>query len=510
MKSESFKKGIISSTFFSFLAKLLVFCNSLVIAFYFGANIRVDFYFYIISFIGILVGFFSSLNQAVIIPHAMHIRENIDHSSSVKFLNFFIVFYLTLGTIISILIACFPVYFFRFISSYNVNQIKENIQLIYLLTPLSLLMLLVNYFNEILISMRYFSISMVTSMINNSISICFIFFWGEKFKISSVATGLLVGYILNIVILTLLVYKKLEWNCKFDMKNITKKILSNSFYVQMANLTTFFTSYTPLYLLSGLGAGVITSFNFGTSISQLPNQLIAAQFSSVVGVKLNELSARNEILKLYEVFITTTKFLLYLVVPISFFFFQFADEIVSIFLKRGAFDQSSVEQTALFLRFLGLLLPALVINSMAARLFIATQKIKLSFWYQIITNIGLIILLIILVNFFKINGYLLGINIVYLMNIFGIYFLFKKYFDSLSYSVILLYFLKLIFISAILSAIIFFISSRVSIDVTSLKMLIMGALFFLFYTIVSLVFNINSEFNQFVYNFFKSIKSIKQ
>ena len=45
-KVESYKKGIALSTLYNVFNKGLVFCLSLLIAYFFGAQLKVDIYFY--------------------------------------------------------------------------------------------------------------------------------------------------------------------------------------------------------------------------------------------------------------------------------------------------------------------------------------------------------------------------------------------------------------------------------------------------------------------------------
>ncbi|MBK7649512.1 MAG: hypothetical protein IPJ20_00535 [Flammeovirgaceae bacterium] len=60
------------------------------------------------------------------------------------------------------------------------------------------------------------------------------------------------------------------------------------------NITSFFASYVPIYLLSGFNPGIITALIYGQKTAELPTQLITNQVTSVVGIKLNELFGKKK------------------------------------------------------------------------------------------------------------------------------------------------------------------------------------------------------------------------
>src|SRR5256885_464037 len=93
IKAESYKKGIFLSTVFNIVNKGLVFCNSLIIAFFFGAQLKMDIYFYSYNTIVILSTFITSLNASVLIPESMRLRTRQGEEPAIQFLNFFLYLY---------------------------------------------------------------------------------------------------------------------------------------------------------------------------------------------------------------------------------------------------------------------------------------------------------------------------------------------------------------------------------------------------------------------------------
>ena len=81
LKTESYRKGILYSVFFNFVARSIAFLNAFVIAFYFGTNSTTDLYFYVLSFVTIVAGFINGMDTFVLIPESMRLRHQ--HSEEV-------------------------------------------------------------------------------------------------------------------------------------------------------------------------------------------------------------------------------------------------------------------------------------------------------------------------------------------------------------------------------------------------------------------------------------------
>jgi len=49
----------------------------------------------------------------------------------------------------------------------------------------------------------------------------------------------------------------------------------------------------PAYLISGLSPGLLTALQYGQRTAEIPNVILTTQFSSVAGIKFNDLAARH-------------------------------------------------------------------------------------------------------------------------------------------------------------------------------------------------------------------------
>src|ERR1700743_2020718 len=100
LKAESYKRGIVISTVFNIANKGLVFLNSIIVAYFFGTQIKTDIYFYSYNTIVIFSAFITSLNASVLIPESMRLRIQQGESSAIHFLNFFFYLYIAITLLI--------------------------------------------------------------------------------------------------------------------------------------------------------------------------------------------------------------------------------------------------------------------------------------------------------------------------------------------------------------------------------------------------------------------------
>lgn len=439
LKVESYRKGIVLSTFFNIINKGFVFLNSLAIAYYFGTQLKVDLYFYAYNTILLMVTFITSLNSSVLIPESMRIRKQEDPGRVILFFNFFIYSYLAITFLLCTLFFINPVNAFITLSNYNPDILRREAAILYMSVPLILFVTLTTMLTDILTSYRFFTIPMVAAIINSLFSLFFIIFFHKTLNVRSISLGLLISYSVNIVFLFFLLKKYLHWHFRFKWIDLGRKTWGNILYAQVGNFVTSLGGYAPLYLLSGAGSGIIAALSYAQQISTQPTSFITNQFTSVSRIKMSELYVVRDYLKVNEIFLSTIRFLLFILIPISGILYLYADDIVSVLFKRGSFDATSVKLSSDFLRYLGLSLPFTAIISIAGNLYVAAQLIKVSIGYQVVSNLLLILLVYFMLKWFGYTGYPIAYLIVNILNVLVVYVFCRIFFHFIRYELILKY-----------------------------------------------------------------------
>jgi len=238
LKVESYRKGIVLSTFFNIINKVFVFINSLAIAYYFGTQLKVDLYFYTYNTVLLIVTFITTLNSSVLIPESMRIRKHEHPGNVIHFFNFFIYSYLVITILLCLLFFINPVNAFVAISKYNPAVLQKESTILYMSVPLMLLITLTTMLTDILSSYRFFTVPMVAAIINSLFSLLFIILFHKSLDVRSITLGLLVSYSVNIVFLFFLLKRYIQWHFRFKWIHLGKKIRGNIVYAQLGNFVT--------------------------------------------------------------------------------------------------------------------------------------------------------------------------------------------------------------------------------------------------------------------------------
>ena len=457
-KIESYRKGIAISSSFNFIAKIIAFANSIVVAYYFGTQGKTDVYLYSFATVTLISAFLTNLNGLVLIPESMRIREQEGLLNSMYFLNWFIFVFLIIGVIFSFILFLNPVKAFIFFSKFDPILLSNNISILLYVIPMLILIVLSSLLTEILVSFKYFTLPMIAGMINSIFSIAFIFIFHSSLDILSITTGLLVGFLLNVILLLILLKSQLNWKFYLKKIRISGLVFRNIFYAQAGNVSTVLGTYVPLYLISGFNQGIITALNYGRNISNIPDQLITTQFSSIFGIKLNEVYASRELSKTNEIFLRSVNMLFFILVPIGIIMSFFSTEIVTILYMRGKFDQTSVDLTSDFLRYFAITIPFLALNTLASRVITAGQKININFYIGIAMNFLFLILLFIFINIFGPIGYPIAL-LIYLpiSTLIVNYFVFKRFFNYIKYFEVVELLLKILALNLVIGLPCFFL-----------------------------------------------------
>jgi putative peptidoglycan lipid II flippase len=495
LRIESYRKGIILSTIFNVFNKGLVFVNSLLIAFYFGTHVKMDIYFYAYNTIVIIATFISSANSAVIIPESMRIRIQEGEQEAIRFLNLFIYGYIGLTVLCCLLFVVDPIKIFTTFSKYDADLLQPQITILYMSIPLLLLMPVTTLLTDILASYRFFTIPVAASIINSLFSLVFLVAFHNILDVKSILLGLLISYSINILILFYLMFRFAHWKFTFHLKAMKSRVMNNLLFSQTGNFLTSLGSYAPLYFLSGTVIGIIASLNYAQQIVTQANSFIIYQISVVSRIKLSELYAHKDYKQVNEIFQSTVKFLLFILIPISALLFFYAREIVTILFQRGSFTEQSVRLSSDLLRYLALSLPFTAIISIAGNLYVAAQLIKMSIIYQVISNVLLIVLIAFCVHTIGYIGYpiaYLGINI---LNVLVVYFYCRYFFPFIEYSKVLKYLLLLISFNIAIVALVAILSNFYS-SLGNLPVVLIGGTVYLLIVVgINLKFPLNKDFN---------------
>ncbi|MBS1653500.1 MAG: hypothetical protein JSU05_01545 [Bacteroidetes bacterium] len=407
VKAESYRKGIVSSTIFNFIAKGISFLNSLLVVYLFGSNFKTDLYFLIVATVTLFSTFINGIDLLVLIPESMRIRTKFGEEAENSFLNFFIRLYLIIGISISAFVFFFPDQFYSLFSKYTIQDLNGQKLMLLISSVMFPIQLLNSLFTSILTSKRFFTVPMFVSLINSIVSIILLFVLKPFFSTTSIVISLAIGYAINFSWLVITMRQKLSWSFLKVFNTPQRKIFSDILFMELNIFPITFKSYITYFLLSGLGAGIITSYNYGQQIALIPEMLIVTQVISVVGIKFNEMSSFNDRDEINKFFSETMNMLLLITLPVALMMFLLSHEIsFEIFRYAHKSNSDIIGNISFILMFFVLSLPARAFDMMMTRLIMAQQKIKLGVIFSVFGQIIISLLIYVGLKTFELKGYL--------------------------------------------------------------------------------------------------------
>lgn len=448
LRVESYKKGILVSSGLNIINKFFAFLSTVTIAFYFGTQFKTDLYYYVIATFTSFSAFFITIDSSVLIAKAIEYKEREGQEKAMQFLNFFLYLFSGIVICISLVIAWDPVRLFAVLSNFNPEDLFRERLLIIWATPFLGFTVLNTFLTDILFSYKYFTIPSIAGLVRSVLTLLFILIFHSSAGILSVVIGTLAAHVLNFFILVYLMRRQLTWNFRFKRIQVLKEVWNNIFYAESGNVATILAGYLPLFLLSGITGGIIAALNYARRITELPQMFITQQFSTVVSIKFNESFAKGDLKGMNDAYLKTVRLLLFLMLPLAAIFFILGDQIIRILYSRGAFDKESVKTTADFFKYFALVIPFFCLNTINYRLFVATQTLKYSFYYQIFSNIFQLILIYFALNLFGYIGYPVVVLFGGIMNVLVFYFYSTKLFPYIRYGATIRYLFTIITVNA--------------------------------------------------------------
>jgi putative peptidoglycan lipid II flippase len=413
IKSESYKRGIIASTVLNVFAKGIGFLNTLIIAFYFGANTGTDIYFYILSVAVLITSSINGIDYLILVPQSMKIREQVSELAAQKFINFFIYSYVIIGFLLAFMGIAAPVFFYTLFSKYDTVLLQHNYNLLYLGSLIILFQLINNLLSAVLTSYKFFTVSIISGLVNSVFSILFTIFFHEKLGILGTVTGITLGYFINFLILVYILKRYQNWNFTAVQFIKDKLVWKNIGLMQVNILPVWVRNYFTLYFLTGMGAGIITSLNLAQMLAALPEIFILTQVASVVGIKFSELAAKNDITTTNTLLIQILQTLFLIIIPIALVMAIANKEIIQLAFQRGNFQKNSSAITAFCFFYFAILLPSKIMDTLFSRLFTSFQLYGISTLFAVIAHTLITIVLYVLTVNFKLPGYFLTLIIGY-------------------------------------------------------------------------------------------------
>lgn len=451
LRSESSNRAIASSMIMSLLAKVLTLLQSQVISYSFGTTRSTDILFSTLSIILMFTAFINAVNQSVMIPNAINIRNNISEDESKKFICYIYFIYAAIGLVCTALIMINPVGFFGLTMRFDKADLIANVNIIRFIVPTFFLIIMNTFMLDIFTSYRYFTFPMMLDMLKNVVIIAFVLCFKGYFSVTSLAIGVFTGNVIQFIVLNFLLLKVLKIKPRFNYYKLSSQAKANMMYTLTGQVTKFGVSWLIANILSGYDEGVFSAQDYSNKIYTVFSMVVITQIGTVIGMNFIDIYSKKEYKKLNDMFLKFFTNSIFIIAPICAILFLNADNIISILFERGQFTRENSILAGGFFKYLIIGVPLLLVDGFVVRLIIAKQIQKISFMWQMYSNIMTIIFIWIFTKLIGFYGYPIALavsNLIYVITL--LLFLVRKQFDFIDYKKVLSFLISTLVVNAVL------------------------------------------------------------
>jgi len=279
--------------------------------------------------------------------------------------------------------------------------------------------------------------------------------FGERSGIASVAIGMLVGQIINLILVVYLLYRNgfmLSLSFTDGLRNESYKELWK-LYTALAVAALFMSAAVVIdnLMASSLGAGSIGIYSLGSKVNLFATGIVGAGFTSVALPRFSALFSQGE----EETCRRDLAFFLYLgtvlAIPAGLVLFAYSDDVVRIIFSGEMMTTEGAEEVGRVAIFGVIQLPFFVSHALLIRFANANQKGKLVVFAAVLGLILNVVLNVILMRAIGVAGLALATTLSMLVTSFILLIMFARLGYLGAFDILLITLLWGLYLTAVLS-----------------------------------------------------------
>lgn len=464
-EKSDLRKRIFSATFLVMIATLLSKVSGLVrdqiTASYFGITYDTDAFtwaYFIPNLFRVL--FAESIIIAAFIPvYALYLKKN-DRNQLNDFVASVTNIFIVVFTAISLIIFIFSNPIGSFLSGISGNNMDiasfsaMNRIMIFSLVIMSIGGLLASILN----SHNKFVIPAIAPMVMNIVSIIFIIALAGRIGIISMAIGIIIGSVLEVLIqLPGLRGTSLKYRFRINFHNdAVKEMFAMMVPIMLSLGAVQINNSIDNFFALNLGAGYTTALTFSWRIANLPLGVFSVAVITVLYPLISKQAADNNISGLKESFSIGVREIGYIMIPASAGMIILSNPIIKVLFERNQFTSADTEKVAAILIFhcVGLVFFGLLMA--LNRIFYSLKDVKTPLIIALTSIATNLLLDWLLIKVLGISGVALSTSLVAGINIILLIIILRKKIGYLGGKKILFSYLKIIAATIIMSAFTYF------------------------------------------------------
>ena len=427
---NNYKKIFVSATALNIVARGLNFLIGVYLAKHF-LPVETDLYLFVWNIISVFLAFTGSIDLLLVLPTYIRYKIEKGIAAANDLSNIFFWFYFTTAFVIGLLVVLFPREVFRIISGFSENQLSGNF-LFLRMTGLWLLFSLIhNYFSNLLTANKYFAVALLGQVFVGATTIGCLFYFREDIGGMSFLWGQLAGQAICLIFYSYVLYTKVNWRIAAPVFRLSRVIWKELGSLMAGALPVFVRNYLGFYLLSRLGPGFLSSYNYGSALANIPDVIFTSQIAVIAGVKLSETHATEGEKGLLKTYDTLSRHMLFFISGIAIIASVCSPLIIHFIYGNTSLKLIGFHYTEITLTLLALTLPIKSIDVLNNRLIASLQRLAFSVKFILPLHFINIIILVALTKFFGFYGFLSFQLLAPLLVVFVQFVVIKKLFSRM-------------------------------------------------------------------------------
>jgi putative peptidoglycan lipid II flippase len=413
----------------SFLSRIVGLFRDRILAHQFGAGAELDIYtaaFRIPDFLYniIIVGALS----AGFIPIFLEIYQKEKKQAWIFTNRVISLTFLSLGAISLISFFALPYFIHILVPGFSDDATHQTLVLTRIMLFSPILLGLSAVVSSVLQSLRSFFVYSLTPIFYNLGIIFGTIFFVPKFGLQGLAWGVVLGAALHFLVqVPILFHYGFSFSPQFSINNTSVKKLLTLMVPRTITLATMQISVLIVtFFASSLHSGSIAIFSFANNITSLPIGIIGISFAVAAFPTLSDLAVKNNTKEFASHISSTTRQILFFILPLTVIFISLRAQIVRVLLGSGQFNWEDTIVTASTVGMFSIALFAHSLIPLYTRAFYAFHNTKTPFLRAILSLIITTILCLILKPYFGVAGLALGISLSAILELFLLILSLKK------------------------------------------------------------------------------------
>ncbi|ASQ29532.1 murein biosynthesis integral membrane protein MurJ [Borrelia miyamotoi] len=388
-----------------FFSRIMGFVKIKVFSYYFGANLEADIFNYVFNIPNNLRKIISEgAMTSAFMPEFIH-EKNKSNKHAIDFFRRVVTF-----NIISISLSIFIMILFSrqimyFVSSYRGSHLELASYMFDYLIFYVLLISLTSIFASVLNSYKFFFVPSFSPIMLSFSTILSIYLFYKQYGIYSAVIGVIVGGIFQFLFQMInCIYIGFIYRPIFNFNNPSfLRFLKRWAHVFLSSLVTITTQQVSFTLASTLDIGSISVLSNAIVYYQLPVGIFYVSISTVIFPKMTEYASLGNKKGLDAILNQGIDILIFILVPISFLLYIWANPILNLLLTGGKFSVYDTQRTVSVLQYFLIGLPFSSIFGLFQKYYFSICDSKIPLYFSLLFAFLDIAISVFGINLYKVD-----------------------------------------------------------------------------------------------------------